>query len=75
MGINGQVIAIIARWASHVLHALPTTIIHAAFIDTKLMITGHSIGGMVARTALLLSNYPNDCPVSDILMLSTPNTR
>ena len=55
----------------------------------KVMLVGHSMGGMVARTAVLLSNHPvtnalgNNtdkntpltaaCAVSDIIMLSTPN--
>lgn len=35
---------------------------------------GHSVGGMVARAAPLLSSHPN-CLVRDIVQLSTPNLR
>jgi len=38
----------------------------------KIMLIGHSIGGIVARTALLLDNHPR-CIVSDIIMIGTPN--
>ena len=57
----------------------------------QIMILAHSLGGMVARTSVLLSNYPRGhvtsgvlstegkedqgCGVSDIIMLSTPNNR
>ncbi len=40
--------------------------------DFKLIIIGHSMGSIVARTALLLSNHPK-CLVSDIIMVSSPN--
>jgi hypothetical protein len=40
----------------------------------KILILGHSVGGMVARTAFLLSNHPH-CIVSSLVMLSTPNLR
>jgi hypothetical protein len=43
----------------------------------QIMVVGHSLGGMVARTAVALSNHPKPldgkCAVSDIVMLSTPN--
>lgn len=43
----------------------------------QIMVVGHSVGGMVARTAITMSNHPktvdNKCLVSDIIMLSTPN--
>ena len=38
----------------------------------KIIVIGHSYGGMVARTAMLLNNHPQPCLVSDIVMLSTP---
>lgn len=38
----------------------------------KVMLIGHSIGGIVARTALILDNHPR-CIVSDIIMIGTPN--
>ena len=38
------------------------------------MIIGHSIGGMIARMALLLNNHPH-CIVKDIIQLSAPNTK
>lgn len=41
---------------------------------TKIIIVGHSIGGMVARTAMLIDNHPH-CVVSDIVMMGTPNER
>jgi hypothetical protein len=37
----------------------------------KIIIVGHSIGGMVARTSMLLDNHPH-CVVSDIVMMGTP---
>ena len=40
--------------------------------DFKLMVIGHSMGSIVARTAVLLNNYPK-CLVSDIIMISSPN--
>eukprot|EP01038_Epipyxis_sp_PR26KG_P004655 gene4655-6542_t len=40
----------------------------------KVIVIGHSIGGMVARTSLLLNSYPK-CSVSDIVLLSSPNIR
>lgn len=40
----------------------------------KIMLVGHSVGGMVARAAPLLGNYPA-CAVRDIVQLSAPNTR
>eukprot|EP01035_Chromulina_nebulosa_P020309 gene20309-26361_t len=39
------------------------------------MVIAHSIGGMVARTALLLNNHPTGCVISDIILLSSPNVR
>ena len=33
---------------------------------------GHSVGGMIARTAVLLSNHPK-CKVNTIILLSSPN--
>lgn len=43
----------------------------------SIMMVGHSLGGMVARTAVTLSNHPRpangQCVVSDIIMLNTPN--
>lgn len=38
------------------------------------ILLGHSYGGMIARTAVLLSNHPK-CLVQNIIMLSSPNTR
>lgn len=38
----------------------------------SIIIVGHSVGGMTARTAITLSNHPPGCPVSDIILLSTP---
>ena len=46
-----------------------------ACIDQKIMIVAHSGGGIVARTAVLLSNHPKNCIVSDIILLSSPNQR
>lgn len=40
----------------------------------KVIILAHSAGGMVARTAMILSNYPR-CYVSGIIMFGTPNSR
>jgi len=46
---------------------------HDDFKDIpKIILIGHSIGGMVARTAIILDNYPK-CIVSDIIMIGTPN--
>ena len=43
----------------------------------RIIVVGHSVGGMVARTAITVSNHPKTidkkCLVSDIVMLSTPN--
>lgn len=39
----------------------------------RIIIAGHSTGGMVARTALTLENHPEDCPINAIVMLATPN--
>jgi triacylglycerol esterase/lipase EstA (alpha/beta hydrolase family) len=44
-------------------------------LSPKIIVVGHSVGGMIARTAMLLDNHPKGCPVSDIVMLSTPNLR
>lgn len=41
----------------------------------KVMLLGHSAGGMVARLSLLLSNHPIHCVVSSIVMLNSPNIR
>lgn len=41
---------------------------------SKIIILAHSIGGMVARTAMILTNHPH-CVVNSIIMLSTPNSR
>lgn len=41
----------------------------------KIIIAAHSFGGIAARTAVLLNNFPEDCPVSDIIMFSSPNSR
>jgi triacylglycerol esterase/lipase EstA (alpha/beta hydrolase family) len=38
------------------------------------MLVGHSVGGIVAKAAVLLSNHPS-CAVRDIVQLSTPNVR
>lgn len=40
----------------------------------KVMVVGHSVGGMVARATPLLNNHPA-CSVRDIIQLSSPNTR
>jgi len=40
----------------------------------KIMLVGHSVGGMVARATPLLSNHPA-CSVREIVQLSTPNIR
>ena len=40
----------------------------------KIIIVGHSVGGMTARTAVTLDNHPR-CAVSDIVMLSCPSQR
>lgn len=42
---------------------------------TKITLLGHSYGGYIAKTSPLLSNYPEGCPVSNIVMLGTPNVR
>jgi glycosylphosphatidylinositol deacylase len=39
-----------------------------------IIIVAHSMGGIVARTAILLSNHPA-CIVSNMILLSSPNTR
>mmetsp|Transcript_23374 Transcript_23374/g.22517 ORF Transcript_23374/g.22517 Transcript_23374/m.22517 type:complete len:257 (-) Transcript_23374:790-1560(-) len=49
----------------------------------RIQIVAHSLGGMVARASILLSNHPlplgldalkeGDCEVSDIIMMSSPN--
>jgi len=43
--------------------------------DQKIMIVAHSAGGIVTRTAMLLSNHPKSCLVSNIILLSSPNKR
>ena len=40
----------------------------------KVMLVGHSVGGIVARATALLSNHPA-CAVRDIIQLSSPNVR
>jgi alpha-beta hydrolase superfamily lysophospholipase len=40
----------------------------------KVMLVGHSVGGVVAKAAALLSNHPS-CAVRDIIQLSSPNVR
>jgi alpha-beta hydrolase superfamily lysophospholipase len=40
----------------------------------KIIVLAHSLGGMVARTAAVLSNHPK-CVVSDIVMLGSPNNK
>ncbi len=42
--------------------------------NREIIILAHSAGGMVARTAMLLSNHPK-CTVSSIIMFGTPNAR
>ena len=40
-----------------------------------IMLVGHSLGGFVARTAMLLTNHPAEpCLVRDIVQFSSPNT-
>ena len=56
----------------------------------KIIVLAHSVGGIVARTSVLLSNHPSartvrtkensgsdelECVVSDIIMLSSPNNK
>jgi PGAP1-like protein len=47
----------------------------------QIIIVAHSLGGIVARAAVTLSNHPthpmapSGCLVSDILMLSAPNIK
>jgi alpha-beta hydrolase superfamily lysophospholipase len=38
----------------------------------KVAVVGHSLGGLVARVAVLLENHPR-CLVTNLVMLSTPN--
>ena len=38
----------------------------------KVAVVGHSLGGLVARVAVLLQNHPR-CLVNNLIMLSTPN--
>ena len=39
----------------------------------RLIVAAHSLGGMVARTALTLQSHPKDCPVNAIVMFGSPN--
>lgn len=39
----------------------------------KVIIVAHSVGGIVARTSMLLSNQPKGCLIKAIIMLSSPN--
>jgi hypothetical protein len=39
----------------------------------KVILVAHSVGGVVARTSMLLSNQPKGCLVMAIIMLSSPN--
>ena len=51
---------------------------HSSWLrNFNVSLVGHSIGGMVARTALLLSNHPiyPNCLVRDIVLLSSPASR
>jgi pimeloyl-ACP methyl ester carboxylesterase len=47
---------------------------HKVNPDIKVMILGHSYGGMIAKIAPLLSNHPN-CAVSNLLMLGSPTVK
>jgi pimeloyl-ACP methyl ester carboxylesterase len=40
----------------------------------EIVVVGHSVGGMVARTAVLLDNHPA-CVIKNMVLLSTPNQR
>ena len=42
--------------------------------NVKITILGHSYGGMIGKTSVLLSNHPN-CVVNNIFMLGTPLIR
>jgi len=41
--------------------------------SAKVLLVGHSVGGLVARAALLLDNHPS-CLVRDLMQLGSPNT-
>eukprot|EP00597_Dinobryon_sp_UTEXLB2267_P001896 CAMPEP_0170070764 /NCGR_PEP_ID=MMETSP0019_2-20121128/8932_1 /TAXON_ID=98059 /ORGANISM="Dinobryon sp., Strain UTEXLB2267" /LENGTH=949 /DNA_ID=CAMNT_0010279121 /DNA_START=35 /DNA_END=2881 /DNA_ORIENTATION=- len=43
--------------------------------EQRLIVIGYSAGGIVARTAMLLSNHPKRCVVSDLILLSSPVSR
>lgn len=42
------------------------------YIDV--LVVAHSMGGVVIRAAMALDNHP-ECAVSNIILLSSPNTR
>jgi triacylglycerol esterase/lipase EstA (alpha/beta hydrolase family) len=44
---------------------------NAKMKSKKIIVIGHSMGGMVIRTAILLNNHPN-CVVNLIILLSSP---
>lgn len=40
----------------------------------KIIVVAHSLGGIVARSAVMLNNHPG-CVVSDIMLLGSPNIK
>lgn len=46
--------------------------VHSSFAD--ILVVAHSMGGIVARAAMTLDNHPA-CIVSNLILLSSPNTR
>jgi triacylglycerol esterase/lipase EstA (alpha/beta hydrolase family) len=60
----------------NIAHILRSCVSLTCYVEPvpKVMLVGHSIGGMVARTSVVLDNHPK-CAVSDIILLSSPSLR
>ena len=64
----------IGPWLTCIIFVLSFYVGLEANSTRKIMLVGHSVGGMVARATPLLSNHPA-CSVREIVQLSTPNIR
>lgn len=72
-GLHASIILSQAAFVNEGIHAIFKLYAEAEGVamPKKIILIGHSIGGVVARTALMMSNHPR-CVVSTLVLLSAP---
>ena len=71
-GLHGSYILAQAAFMND---ALRTIIgLYSSSSPVDVLVVAHSMGGIVARASMALNNHPA-CSVSNLILLSSPNTR